>query len=94
MWGAKQLLAVQRGLDLSLVPGLVSYLCPGLDPRPHLLLCMGDWVMGLALLWGQKDHAEGTEGPCRRSRQPGENQTEVASDCSQVPPCMGTTALG
>lgn len=59
MWDAKQLLVVQRRLDLSLVPGPVSYLCPGLDPRPHQLLCMGDWVMGLALLWEQKDHAEG-----------------------------------
>lgn len=94
MWGAKKLLAIQRGLDLNLAIRPVSDLCPGLDPRPYLLLCKGDLVMGLALLWGQKDHAEGTEGPCRGSRQLGENQTESALDFSWGPHRMSTTALG
>lgn len=76
-----------RELDLRLVPGPVNYLCPCLDPRPGLLLCMGDWVMDLTLLLG-------AEGPSRGSRQPGESQAEAASDFCQGPPCLGTIALG
>lgn len=59
--GGKHVFAIQRELGLGLVPGPVSYLCPGPDPRPALLLCTEDWVVDLTLLWGQKDRAEGPD---------------------------------